>query len=40
MTKKIECEVYTRTCGYFSSANRMNNGKREEHFVDRVYFKP
>jgi anaerobic ribonucleoside-triphosphate reductase len=39
MTKKIQCEIFTRTCGYYAPSTRMNLGKREEHFVDRKYFK-
>jgi anaerobic ribonucleoside-triphosphate reductase len=30
MKKKITCEVWTRTVGYFRPVSQMNSGKKEE----------
>jgi len=28
--KKIECEIYTRCCGYFRPQNQFNKGIKEQ----------
>lgn len=35
--KKIECEIYDRTVGYFASTKTMNRGKREEQSMRKRF---
>jgi len=35
--KKIQCEIYDRTVGYFSSTSQMNKGKKEEQSMRRRF---
>ena len=36
--KKVPCEVFVRTVGYYSPVSRMNKGKVEEHMNVRTFF--
>ena len=35
--KRIECEVWSRPCGFFSPVDKWNAGKRAEFAERKVY---
>jgi anaerobic ribonucleoside-triphosphate reductase len=37
MSKQIECEIYSRCCGFYRPVNQYNHGKQSE-FADRVTY--
>lgn len=37
MSKQIECEIYSRCCGFYRPVNQYNPGKQSE-FADRVTY--
>ncbi|MDD5072113.1 MAG: anaerobic ribonucleoside-triphosphate reductase [Patescibacteria group bacterium] len=37
-TKRQECEIYSRVCGYLRPVKQWNDGKQEE-FINRKTFK-